>query len=70
MKITWSIAQYKTLSAFCNDVAKGLMLAGILGQGIAESLSVDSKIIISFVYLFLSLLLLYFALICSRRAKI
>jgi len=59
--------QFKTISNFCNDIAKGLMLAVFLGQiTLIPSLG-SIKILISVVYLLVSLIMFYFAIYFSKE---
>jgi len=62
MRISLSSGQAEVLSGFCSDVAKGLMLAGILGQGFVSLESVVSRVIASFLTILLSFFFLFFAL--------
>lgn len=55
-------AQRRVVAGFSSDVAKGLILASILGQGTIERLPVVQRFLISFVWVGLGLLLLYFAI--------
>lgn len=58
--------QFETISDFGNDIAKGIMLAVIIGQGTIISASVTSRIIFSILWVLASFLMLYFALIRLR----
>lgn len=59
--------QFQTISNFCNDIAKGLMLAVFLGQiTLIPSLG-SIKILISVVYLLVSLIMFYFAIYFSKE---
>lgn len=56
------ISQYKLLSNFCNDIAKGVMLAGLLGQGVFSLPTLTTRIVVStFAFLF-AFVMLYFAI--------
>ena len=62
-------SQFKTLSEFCNDVAKGLLLAAVIGQGALEGLSGTYRATMSLFWTLASLSMLYFALSFSQEAK-
>ncbi len=67
MTVKLSSSQYRILSGFCSDVSKGLVLAAIVGQGVAGELSVVSRILTTLFWVGVALLLLYFALFFSRH---
>lgn len=64
-----SPCQFKTISEFCNDIAKGVMLAAIIGQGALAELSGPTHILLSLFWIFMSLFMLYFAVLFSREVK-
>lgn len=59
--------KFVILSEFCNDVAKGLMIAGILGQAVVITDSTFSKIIISAIVIIVSCLFLTFSVLLSNK---
>lgn len=61
--------QFKVVSDFCNDVAKGIMIAAVVGQGAMESLSGLSRGFLSLFWGFTSLFMLYFAILFSKEAN-
>ena len=64
--IKFTIPQFKTLSNFCNDIAKGVFL-GMLANQLASSFDTLLKLLISLVGLALTFTFLCFALIFSRE---
>lgn len=64
-----SPCQFKTISEFCNDIAKGVMLAAIIGQGALSGFSGATRILLSSFWVFMSLFMLYFAVLFSREVK-
>ena len=69
MELKLKPSQFNTLSNFFNDVAKGLVLAAILGQGTLTNFSGLVRILISLFWIMSALFLLYFAVLFSREAK-
>lgn len=69
MKVVLNKNQLILISEFCGDVAKGLMLAGILGQGIETNSEPIVKITLSLSLVFLSLIFLRFG-IELRKARL
>ncbi len=66
MTLNLKLAQLRTLSNFFNDLAKGLALAVVLGQGSLEKLDQVGKFIASTSWLALSLLSLAVAIFFSH----
>lgn len=66
--MSWQLksSQFKTLADFCNDVAKGVMLAVIVGQGVLGNIIGIERLVVSLAWVFISLSLLYFAVIFSQ----
>lgn len=62
-----NLNKFKILSEFCNDVAKGLMIAGILGQTIIISNDLYIKVIVSVIVIVSSLIFLYFSVLLSNK---
>ena len=69
MQLTLTTGKYKTLSEFCNDVAKGTALGVILGQNSLSGAAPSIRIAISIFWIAVSLLLLVLALVFSKEAK-
>ena len=67
MKVSLTPSQLKTLSEFTNDVAKGLMLAGLLGQTVVSLNSVAIRVVASSFVILLSLLFLNFSLLLGKK---
>ena len=67
MKIVLTSKQIAVLSNYFNDIAKGLMLAGLLSQGFTEVSSNLFRLIGSLFAMSFSLLLLYFSLLLNRK---
>lgn len=59
-------AQFRTAANFCNDLAKGLLLATILGQGNLTTLETSQRVIISLGWVIFSLLSFVVAVSLSR----
>ncbi len=59
-------AQIRILSNFFNDLAKGVVLAALLGQGNLEGLNFVGRLAVSLVWLVTALLSLLLALFFSR----
>lgn len=59
-------AQFRTAANFCNDLAKGLLLATILGQGNLAGLETPQRIIISLGWVIFALLSFIVAVSLSR----
>ena len=60
--------QYNIVSRFCEDIAKALAVAVILGQ-VAITTSFQVRIALSVATLLVSLIMLYFAIYFSREGK-
>ncbi len=58
--------QYNIVSRFCEDIAKALAIAVILGQ-IAITASFQVRIVLSVATLSVSLIMLYFAIYFSKE---
>jgi len=58
--------QFKTISNFCNDIAKGLILAVVLGQ-ITVDIPSTLKILFSVSILMMSFIVFYFAVYFSGK---
>ena len=67
MRILLTGPQLQVISEFCVDVAKGLMLAGILGQGFANAESVFTRAIGSLLIVFLSFVFLYAGVLLRKK---
>lgn len=61
--------QLKLLADFCSDFAKGLMLAAIVGQGIATEMSSVTRAAFSVVWIGLGCFSLYAALFFTKEAR-
>lgn len=59
--------QYNVISRFCEDLAKGLMLATALGQAIVVTNSVLGRILSVVIAMSVALLLLFLAVYFSKR---
>jgi len=59
--------QLEILADFCNDVAKGLMLAGLLGQAFTERGSVYLKVVGPGLSIIFSVIFLYSAILIKRK---
>lgn len=55
-------SQLQAVSDFSLDVAKGLMLAGVLGQGFDFLDTLKTRIIVSIYFIILSLIFLWFGI--------
>lgn len=62
MNLGFNREQIKDLSNFSTDVAKGLMLAGVLGQGFDFLDTFKTRIIVSIYFIILSLIFLWFGI--------
>lgn len=62
-----SDGQLKIASEFCNDVAKGVMLAVILGQNLLVDIPLEIKIYASIAWFTVSISLLFSAIMISRH---
>ncbi|TSC93565.1 MAG: hypothetical protein CEN91_211 [Candidatus Berkelbacteria bacterium Licking1014_85] len=58
--------QLKTLSNFCNDIAKGLFLYSLIGQGFLDKFNILPQGIGILSGILLSLLFLYVAIILMK----
>lgn len=67
MRILLTTSQFDAISEFCIDVAKGLMLAGILGQGFANIASIFVRIFSSVLILLLSFAFLYVGVLLKKK---
>lgn len=61
--------QFKTISEFCNDIAKGLMLGVFLGQITLATSMGAVKILASLFYFLMSLIMFYLAVYFSKEIK-
>ncbi|KKP47255.1 MAG: hypothetical protein UR39_C0005G0068 [Candidatus Woesebacteria bacterium GW2011_GWA1_33_30] len=59
--------QYNVISRFCEDIAKGLMLAVILGQMAIANLTPLERVLSILTSIVLALLLLFFAIYFSKE---
>lgn len=59
--------KFVVLSEFCNDVAKGLMIAGILGQVASDSADLGTRLLLSISAVSISLIFLYFSVSLSYK---
>lgn len=59
--------QYNVISRFCEDLAKGLTLAIILGQAFVATEPFLNKAIMILVSVFIALLLLFLAVYFSKK---
>jgi hypothetical protein len=59
--------QYKLLSNFFNDIAKGYLLGIAAGQAFISDINL--KVIYTFVWFLIALLYLGLALVCVKRTK-
>lgn len=64
-----TVGQLETLSDFCNDVAKGIFLATLLGQGTLGKLSGIERLVISSQWTAAALLFLMMALYFKKGIK-
>ena len=69
MKLKFKSSQFKTLAEFFNDVAKGLVLAAILGQGVLTKFAGASRALNSLFWAVGSLTFLFFGVLLSREVK-
>jgi hypothetical protein len=70
MKISLSRSQFKILSSFCLDFAKGLALSTVIGQGFIGEIKSGLRLIFSAVWIGMACIFLYFALLCAKRARL
>lgn len=59
--------QYNVISRFCEDLAKGLMLATALGQAVIVSNSARDRLFSVIISMLVSLLLLFLAVYFSKK---
>lgn len=59
--------KFVVLSEFCNDVGKGLMIAGILGQVTSDSVELIPRILLSVSVIVVSLIFVYFSVSLSYK---
>lgn len=62
-----NLNRFVVLSEFCNDVAKGLMIAGILGQVTSDSADLGTRLLLSISAVLISLIFLYFSVSLSYK---
>ena len=61
---------FLVLSEFCNDVAKGVMLAAVIGQGVLPSMLGFTRALMSLFWILVSLFLLYLAVLFKREVNL
>lgn len=59
-------AQNKIISSFCNDTAKGVMVAIILGQGLISTDIFETRIYLNLVWFIISILFFSLAIFVSK----
>lgn len=67
MKILLTKDQLKLVSDFCADVAKGLLLAAVLGQSFADAKSIFAKTFGSLIVLSVSFVFLYTGVLLREK---
>lgn len=61
--------QFKVLSDFCSDFAKGLALAVVIGQGFAGEVRGLERASFSLIWIMFACLFLYFAIYLAQGVK-
>lgn len=69
MRILLNSSQLQAVSDFSLDVAKGLMLAGILGQGFTSIESIQFRIFGSILIVVMSFMFLYFGVQFRKKLR-
>lgn len=65
MQFPLKTKQYSVMSGFCGDLAKGLALSGIVGQGIVLD-QTNLRLIITLTWLGVAAIFLYLAVLISK----
>ncbi|MEK7168423.1 MAG: hypothetical protein AAB778_00250 [Patescibacteria group bacterium] len=60
-------SQYKTARSFMNDVAKGVMIAVILGQSVLLNSSLEIKIYANMMWFVISIFFFFSAMMLSKH---